>query len=160
MNEAFRPTDVMQQGMMDPNPGMQGMSNAMDSGTDSKVLMNNQQQRAQQLLAQKLRADVQTAAPQAAADAMRMEEKTFTENSGAEAKVMTLKNEMMAQALDGLGGGKHLMALNAMMQSPEGARLKNDMAVTKAMFENESPDLGAADAQAGQYFIEHNIPDI
>ena len=55
MNEAFRPTDVMQQGMMDPNPGMQGMSNAMDSGTDSKVLMNNQQQRAQQLLAQKLR---------------------------------------------------------------------------------------------------------
>lgn len=151
MNEAFRPTDVMQQGTMDPNPGMQGMSNAFDSGTDPKVGMNNQQQRAQQLLAQKLRADVQTAAPQAAADAMRMEEKTFTENSGAEAKVMTLKNEMMAQALDGLGGGKYLMALNATMQSPEGARLKNDMAVTQAMFSNESPDLGAADAQASQY---------
>jgi hypothetical protein len=151
MNEGFRPTDVMQQGMMDPNPGMQGMSNAMDSGADSKVMMNNQQQRAQQLLAQKLRADVQTAAPQAAADAMRMEEKTFTENSGAEAKAMMLKNEMIAQALDSLGGGKHLMALNAMMQSPESARLKNDMEVTRAMFSNESPDLGAADAQAGQY---------
>ena len=151
MNEAFRPTDVMQQGMMDPNPGMQGMSNAMDSGTDSKVMLNNQQQRAQQLLAQKLRADVQTAAPQAAADAMRMQEKDFTENSGAEAKVMMLKNEMMAQTLDGLGGGKHLMALNAMMQSPESARLKNDYEVTQAMFSNESPDLGAADAQAGQY---------
>ena len=151
MNEAFRPTDVMQQGMMDPNPGMQGMSNAMDSGTDSKVMLNNQQQRAQQLLAQKLRADVQTAAPQAAADAMRLQEKAFTENSGAEAKVMMLKNEMMAQTLDGLGGGKHLMALNAMMQSPESARLKNDYEVTQAMFANESPDLGAADAQSAQY---------
>lgn len=151
MNEAFRPTDIMQQGMMDPSPGMQGMSNAFDSGTDPKVGMNNQQQRAQQLLAQKLRADVQTAAPQAAADAMRMQEKAFTENSGAEAKVMMLKNEMMAQTLDGLGGGKHLMALNAMMQSPESAQLKNDYEVTQAMFSNESPDLGAADAQSAQY---------
>ena len=151
MNEAFRPTDVMQQGMMDPNPGMQGMSNAMDSGADSKVMMNNQQQRAQQLLAQKLRADVQTAAPQASADAMRMQEKEFTEAAGTEAKVMNLKNEIMAQALDSLGGGKYLMALNSTMQSPEAARLKNDMEVTRAMFSNESPDLGAADAQAGQY---------
>jgi hypothetical protein len=151
MNEAFRPTDVMQQGMMDPNPGMQGMSNAMDSGADSKVVLNNQQQRAQQLLAQKLRADVQTAAPQAAADAMRMEEKTFTENSGTEAKAMTLKNETMAKALDSLGGGKFLMELNAVMQSPERARLTNDMEVSRAMFAKESPDLGAADASAQQY---------
>lgn len=151
MNEAFRPTDVMQQGMMDPNPGMQGMSNAMDSGADSKVVMNNQQQRAQQLLAQKLRADVQTAAPQAAADAMRMEEKTFTENSGVEAKVMMVKNKMMEQEIYKLGGGKYLMELNAAMQSPEKARLRNDYEVTQAMFSNESPDLGAADAQAGQY---------
>ena len=148
MNEAFRPTDVMQQGMMDPNPGMQGMSNAMDSGA---VMLNNQQQRAQQLLAQKLRADVQTAAPQAAADAMRMQEKAFTENSGAEAKVMDLKNEMVAQEIYKLGGGKYLMSLNAAMQSPEKARLRNDYEVTQAMFAKEDPDLGAADAQASQY---------
>ena len=148
MNEAFRPTDVMQQGMMDPNPGMQGMSNAMDSGA---VMLNNQQQRAQQLLAQKLRADVQTAAPQAAADAMRMQEKAFTENSGAEAKVMDLKNEMVAQEIYKLDGGKYLMELNAAMQSPEKARLRNDYEVTQAMFAKEDPDLGAADAQASQY---------
>ena len=151
MNQAYRPTDVMQQAMMDPNPGMQGMTNAMDSGADSKVVMNNQQQRAQQLLAQKLRADVQTAAPQAAADAMRMQEKEFTEDAGAEAKVMTLKNEYMAQTLDQLGGGKYLMELNAKMQSPERAQLLNDVEVTRAMFSEESPDLGASDAQAGQY---------
>lgn len=151
MNEAFRPTDVMQQGMMDPNPGMQGMSNAMDSGTDSKVLMNNQQQRAQQLLAQKLRADVQTAAPQAAAGAMRMQEKAFTEDADVEAKKMSLFNEKAAQALDMLGGGKYLMQLNATLQSPERAQLLNDVEVTRAMFSDMSPDLGAADAQAGQY---------
>jgi len=153
MNEAFRPTDVMQQGMMDPNPGMQGMSNAMDSGTDSKVVLNNQQQRAQQLLAQKLRADVQTAAPQAAASAMRMQEKAFTEDAGVEAKKMSLFNEKAAQALDLLGGGKYLMELNSTLQSPERAQLLNDVEVTRAMFSNESPDLGAADAQAGQYMV-------
>lgn len=151
MNEAFRPTDVMQQGMMDPNPGMQGMSNSMDGGADSKVVMNNQQQRAQQLLAQKLRADVQTAQPQAAAGAMRLQEKEFTEDAGAEAKVMNLKNEYMAQSLENLGAGKYLMALNAKLQSPERAQIENDMQVTRAMFSEESPDLGAADAQAGQY---------
>lgn len=153
MNEAFRPTDVMQQGMMDPNPGAQGMTNAMDSGADSKVVMNNQQQRAQQLLAQRLRADVQTAAPQAAADAMRMQEKEFTEDAGAEAKVMTLKNEYMAQSLDTLGGGKYLMALNSALQSPERSRLMNDVQVTRAMFSDESPDLGAADASSQQYNV-------
>jgi hypothetical protein len=141
----------MQQGMMDPNPGMQGMSNAMDSGTDSKVVLNNQQQRAQQLLAQKLRADVQTAAPQAAAGAMRMQEKAFTEDAGVEAKKMSLLNEKAVQALDKLGGGKYLMELNSTLQSPERARLLNDVEVSRAMFSNESPDLGAADAQAGQY---------
>ena len=151
MNEAFRPTDVMQQGMMDPNPGMQGMSNAMDSGTDSKVVLNNQQQRAQQLLAQKLRADVQTAAPQAAAGAMRMQEKAFTEDAGVEAKKRNLFNETATQELMKLGGGRFLMELNATLQSPERARLLNDVEVTRAMFSNESPDLGAADAQAGQY---------
>ena len=151
MNEAFRPTDVMQQGMMDPNPGMQGMSNAMDSGTDSKVVLNNQQQRAQQLLAQKLRADVQTAAPQAAAGAMRMQEKAFTEDAGVEAKTRNLFNEKATQELMKLGGGRFLMDLNATLQSPERARILNDVAVSRAMFSNESPDLGAADAQAGQY---------
>ena len=122
MNEAFRPTDIMQQGMMDPNPGMQGMPNAMDSGTDPKVGMNNQQERARQFLAQRVRADVQTAGPQAAADAMRMEEKKFTEEAGAEARLMELKNEYMAQALDSLGGGKHLLDLNSALQSPERAQ--------------------------------------
>lgn len=151
MNEAFRPTDIMQQGMMDPNPGAQGMTNAMDSGADSKVLMNNQQQRAQQLLAQKLRADVQTAAPQAAADAMRMQEKDFTEAAGAEAKTMQLKNEFMAQSLDKLGAGKYLMQLNSTLQSPERARMENDVMVSRAMFADQSPDIGAAAAQEGQY---------
>lgn len=151
MNQAFRPTDIMQQGMMDPNPGMQGMPNAMDGGTDPKVELNNQQQRARQLLAQKMRADVQTAAPQAAADAMRMQEKAFTEQAGAEAREMDLKNEYMARALDKLGAGQHLLDLNATLQSPERAQFVSQIEGIKAQFANEDPDLGAYDASTQQY---------
>ena len=151
MNEAFRPTDVMQQGMMDPNPGMQGMPNAMDGGTDTKVELNNQQQRAQQLLAQKMRADVQTAAPQAAADAMRMQEKEFTEQAGAEAKTMNLKNDYVMRALEQLGAGNELLGLNATLQSPERAQFIASIEGQKAQFAGEDPDLGAYDASTQQY---------
>ena len=98
-----------------------------------------------------MRADVQTAAPQAAADAMRMQEKEFTEQAGAEAKTMDLKNEYMAQALEKLGAGQELLNLNATLQSPERAQFIASIEGQKAQFAGEDPDLGAYDASSRQY---------
>jgi hypothetical protein len=132
------------------SPVMPG-PNAYDQGGTSKPSVNAQPFNNQRLEQQNMIQNVQTAAPQAGANAMGEVRAQTASGANAEARAQQLAGQRMAEALYANQSGSALMRLNAVMQSPDKAKFLNDIATSKAMASGMNPDLGQEVAQARQY---------
>ena len=145
-------------GMSSMQRGLGGMTspvrpgpNAYDQGGASKPSVNTQPYNNQRLAEQFELANVTSAGPQAAANAMGQVRSQTAAASDQQTKAQLMLNERMSEALYANDSGTALMRMNAVMQSPDKAKFLNDIAVGKAMAAGVSPDLGGAGATAGQY---------
>ena len=73
------------------------------------------------------------------------------EKQAAGFKAQQLMNTYAVNELEKRGGGQHLMAMAAIMQSPAKEQMINDVATTRAMFSGMAPELGEYAAQTQQY---------
>jgi len=137
------------QGMTQPNAGMYNA----DDGGFANPQVNPQIVEAQNFLAQKIRQDMQTAAPQAAAGAMGAVRKEATEQDTAQFRTQSFLNQKMAEELDARGLGQNLMQMNALVQNPDRFKVDSQLATTAAMFDNKAPELGEERVQANQYRV-------
>lgn len=145
------PMASAQRGLSGMNPPNAGMTNQDDAGAASKPYVNHQPTQQMGLAEQNVRQNVQSAAPQAAANAMGQVRKMSTEESSAQ----NFMNQKMANVIDdqleAQGGGRALMQLNAVLQSPQREAFVNDIATTRAMFQGAAPELGQVTAEANRY---------
>ena len=136
------------QAMTQPNAGMY---NSDDGGAMSKPYINAQPTENQALAMQNLRANANTAAPQANVGAVGAVRKANTEQETAGYRAQEMLNERMAAELQMRGGGQALMQINSIMQSPDREAFINDVATSKAMFAEQAPELGSYIAEANRY---------
>ena len=135
-------------GMVSPVPEI---VNAMDQGPASKPSVNTQPFNNQRLAEQNQLQNIGSAAPQAAANAMGRARSGAASQSDAETKAQMFASERMSEALYANQSGSALMKINSIMQSPEAAKFKHDIANGKAMAMGMSPDLGGEVATKHQY---------
>ena len=95
--------------------------------------------------------NIMSAGTQANIAAVRSVQGAQTQVSNQEIAAQQFARERVAEALYANDAGSALMQLNAISQSPEKARLMNDLAVSKAMAVGSNPDLGAVSAQSSMY---------
>ncbi len=132
-------------------PPNAGMMNANDNGGYSKVSMNGQPDEQLAQAQQFLIRNMQTGAPQEIAGATGDIRAMVTEGSQPTFKSQMLMNMHAADALEQMGGGSALMALNDKLQSPERDQLINHVSTQQAMQNSMSPELGEYAEQSQQY---------
>ncbi len=145
------PTSDAMHGLGAMTPPNAGMMNANDNGAYSKVSMNGQPDEQLSQAQQFLMRNMQTGAPQEIAGATGDIRAMVTEGSQPTFKAQMLMNMHAADALEQMGGGSALMALNDKLQSPERAQIETDLVTQQAMSAKMSPELGAMAAQNMQY---------
>ena len=145
------PISDAQHGLMGMTPPNPGMNNADDMGAMSKPYLNGQPQFAQQLAQQEMNQNFNTQAPQAAAAARGQAIAGIADQSQKDFDTQNWFNEKLAIQLDDEGGGQHLQKVNDVVQAGGKERLMNDLAVSKAMFAGENPELGEYDANVNRY---------
>ena len=126
-------------------------SNAMDDPATNPAFAGVQEMRNQQLAGQNQLQNIESAAPQSAANAMRGVGRQIDQTADAEFKAQQFAAGRMSEALYANQSGSALMKMNAIMQSPEKSKFMNDIAMGKAMSEGLNPDLGSEVAQKVQY---------
>ena len=155
----MNPYSVAQEtlGMSSMQRGLGGMTspvrpgpNAYD-GVSNAAAQNVQSYSNQRLAEQNQLQNIGSAAPQAAANAMGRARSGAAAQSDAETKAQRFVTERMSEALYANQSGSALMKMNAIMQSPEAAKFKHDIANGKAMAMGMSPDLGGEVATKHQY---------
>ena len=132
-------------------PPNAGMMNANDNGGYSKVSMNGQPDEHLAQAQQFLMRNMQTAGPQEIAGATGDMRAMVTESSQPTYQAQMLMNEHAVNALEEMGGGRALLALNDRLQSPERDQFISQVATEQAMVNKMSPELGAYAAQSQQY---------
>ena len=145
-------------GMSSIQRGLPGMvskvqpgPNMFDGGASSKPSVNAQPYNNERLKGQEISRNIESAAPQAAADATRNVGKQIDAQSNAENKAQTFAANRMSEVLYANESGSALMKLNSVMQSPEKGEFMQDIATGKAMAAGLNPDLGAQSAEASRY---------
>ena len=137
-----------QGGMTSPvRPG----PNAYDQGGASKPSVNTQPYNNERLAQQFQQANIESAGPQAAANAMGKVRSDIAASSDSESRAQLMLNERMSEALYANQSGSALMQMNAIMQSPEKAKGFRDGMVVAQMTADINPDLLDAQGQANQY---------
>jgi hypothetical protein len=145
-------------GMSSIQRGLPGMvskvqpgPNMFDGGAASKSAVNTQPSNNERYKLQEVSRNIESAAPQAAADATRRVGSQIDMQSNAENKAKQFAAERMSEVLYANDSGSALMRLNAVMQSPEKDRVLQNLATGKAMAAGINPDLGAQSAEASRY---------
>ena len=133
-------------GMIPPN---EGMVNQMDGGMASKPYVNSQDQRQNLLAVQNMQQNGISAAQQANANGGRQAQLGMLNTPEEQAKQFA--TQAKANVLDATDGGRNVMKLNAMMQSPERENILNSVAVSRAMGEAKAPELGQITEEANRY---------
>ena len=141
----------MQRGLGGMTSPVRPGPNAYDQGGASKPSVNTQPYNNQRLAEQNQLQNIGSAAPQAAANAMGQARSGAASQSDSEAKAQLFAAERMSEALYANQSGSALMKMNAIMQSPESAKFKHDIANGRAMSMGMSPDLGGEVATKNQY---------
>ena len=132
--------------MIPPN---EGMVNQMDGGMASKPYVNSQDQRQNLLAVQNMQQNGISAAQQANANGGRQAQLGMLNTPEEQAKQFA--TQAKANVLDATDGGRNVMKLNAMMQSPERENILNSVAVSRAMGEAKAPELGQITEEANRY---------
>ena len=145
------PASDAMRGLGAMNPPNAGMNQAQDGGAYSKLDANGQVAENEFLAVQNKMQNQQTQMPQAIVGAERAAETAMDEKQAAGFKAQQLMNTYAVNELEKRGGGQHLMAMAAIMQSPAKEQMINDVATTRAMFSGMAPELGAYAAQTQQY---------
>ena len=141
----------MQRGLPGMVSKVQPGPNMFDAGAASKPAVNSQPMSNQRLKMQEMSRNIESAAPQAATQAVRNLSSDISDQSNAESKAQTFAAERMSEVLYANESGSALMALNSKMQSPEKGKFLNDIATGKALAAGLSPDLGAESAEKTRY---------
>ena len=141
----------MQRGLSGMTSPVRPGPNAYDQGGASKPSVNTQPFNNQRLAEQNQLQNIGSAAPQAAVNAMGQARSGAASQSDAETKAQMFASERMSEALYANQSGSALMKMNAIMQSPEAAKFKHDIANGRAMAMGMSPDLGGEVATKNQY---------
>lgn len=141
----------MQRGLPGMVSKVQPGPNMFDGGASSKPSVNAQPSNNQRLKMQEISRNIESAAPQAAADATRNVGKQIDAQSNAENKAQTMLANRTSEVLYANESGGALMRLNAVMQSPEKSAFMQNIAAGKAMTAGMNPDLGAQSAEASRY---------
>ena len=138
------------QGMTAPNTGMTNMDTGRAYANASASTFGQMEEQAA-LANQEITQNLQTAASQQNVGARGQVIAQSTEMDNATAKAQTMLNENIAIQLDKAGGGGALMELNALVQSPEREQFMNSIATSRAMYNQQAPELGAYEASTQQY---------
>ena len=141
----------MQRGLPGMVSKVQPGPNSFDGGASSKPSVNAQSFNNERLKGQEMSRNIESAAPQAAADATRQVGKQIDAQSDADFKAQTGLTTTIAEILYANQSGSKIMELNSKMQSPEKARYLQGLATGKATASGLNPDLGAQSAEAVRY---------
>ena len=155
--EEYLPASTMSRnlpGMVSPTPAG---PNLYDSGAASKPQVNTQPYNNAVMTGQNETQNVLSAAPQAAAGAMRQVGMQATEESGAVSKAQQFKDARTAeviyanQATLSGDGGRSAMEYLGNMSPVDKQIMDNNIAVSQALGNALNPDLGAYAADAARY---------
>ena len=138
------------QGMTAPNTGMTNMDTGRAYANASSPTFGQMEEQ-MALANQEVTQNMQTAGYQANVAARGAVIKQSTEMDNQQAQAQAMMNERMANILDASGNGGALMQLNALVQSPEREQFMNSIATTRAMYNQQAPELGAYEASTQQY---------
>lgn len=125
--------------------------NMIDNGAVSKPQLNSQPEVNTVYTGQNMGQNTITAGQQANANVLRQMDVQRDNVTDQEIKAQQYARERIAETLYANDAGSAMMKLNSISQSPDKAKLMNDLAVSKAMSAGSSGDLGAAAAQSQQY---------
>ena len=138
------------QGMTAPNTGMTNMDTGRAySSPAGRTFGQMEEQMA--LANQEVTQNMQTAASQQNVAARGAVIAQSTEMDNQQAKAQSMMNERIANILDASGNGGALMQLNSLVQSPEREQFMQSIATTRAMYNQQAPELGAYEASTQQY---------
>ena len=138
------------QGMTAPNTGMTNMDTGRAYANAAGATFGQMEEQVA-LANQEVQQNMQTAASQRNVQARGAVIAQTTEINNADAKAQSMMNEKIASVLDAQGNGGALMQLNALVQSPEREQFINSVATTRAMYNQQAPELGAYEAGTKQY---------
>ena len=141
----------MQRGLPGMVSKVQPGPNMFDGGASSKPSVNAQPFNNERLKGQEISRNIESAAPQAAADATLRVGRQIDAQADAENKAQSFAANRMSEVLYANESGSALMKLNSVMQSPEKGKFMQDIATGKAMAAGLNPDLGAQSAEAVRY---------
>ena len=100
---------------------------------------------------QSIRENTKSAMTQAGSNAIQDVRKGVQGMSQQEFDAQVFAATRTAELLDASDGGRALMQLNAVMQSPERQSMINGLATSRAMAAGANPDLGAEAANSMMY---------
>ena len=109
----------MQRGLPGMVSKVQPGPNMFDGGASSKPSVNAQPFNNERLKGQEISRNIESAAPQAAADATLQVGRQIDAQADAENKAQTFAANRMSEVLYANESGSALMKLNSVMQSPE-----------------------------------------
>ena len=150
--ETLAQSDAMRglSAMTQPNVGMTNMDTGRAYSNPSATAFGQMEEQAA-LGNQEMMQNIQSAGYQAAAGARGAAIAMNTEVNDKAARAQSMMNERIADILDAQGNGGALMQLNALVQSPERESLMNNLATSRAMYNQQAPELGAYQASTKQY---------
>ena len=137
-------------GMTQPNVGMTNM----DTGrayANASAATAGQMEEQMQLAGQEMQQNMQTAQYQQNVGMRGEAIKATTQMNDAQSKAQAGLNDAILTQLDASGNGGALMQLNALVQSPEREQFVNNIATSRAMRNEQAPELGAYQASTQQY---------
>ena len=125
--------------------------NMIDGGAVSKPFLNSQPEVNAVMTGQNIGQNAITAGQQVNSNTRRALEVQRDNVTDQEVAAQQYARERIAETLYANDAGSAMMKLNSVAQSPDKAKLMNDLAVSKAMAAGVSPDLGAAASSSAQY---------
>ena len=151
VSEEILGASSMQRGLPGMVSKVQPGPNMFDGGAASKPAVNSQPMSNERLKLQEMSRNIESAAPQAATQAVRNVGSQISDQSNAENKAQSFAAERMSEVLYANESGAALMKLNSVMQSPEKGKFMQDIATGKALAAGLNPDLGAEAAEKTRY---------
>ena len=149
--EEMLPAASRNRGLMMDRTSAPGGPNMFDGGPMSEPNSNAQPFNNMMRQEQSIRENTKSAMTQAGADAIQGVRKNVQGMSQQEFDAQVFAATRTAELLDASDGGRALMQLNSVMQSPERQSMINGLATSRAMAAGANPDLGAEAANSMMY---------